>query len=80
MPPIKGGKRSNPCPSCAPGAPPHSVALPKFIPVCRTTARPLLKSDLCGAIWSPNPMAASMQAAFGSCPAEYESRLALASI
>jgi hypothetical protein len=56
------------------------VALPKFIPVCRTTARPLLKSDLCGAIWSPNPMAASMQAAFGSCPAEYESRLALASI
>jgi hypothetical protein len=39
----------------------------------------LLRSALCGAIWSPNPMAASMRAAFGSCPAEYESRPALAS-
>ena len=57
----------------------HPAALPKFLPVCETTARPPLRSALCGAIWSPNPMAASMRAAFGSCPAEYESRPALAS-
>jgi hypothetical protein len=50
----------------------HSAALPKFTPSAERRPDPCLRSVSCGAIWSPNPMAASMRAAFGSCPAEYE--------